>query len=895
MAGITRTLQFSEGVSTGAPVTTFLQTTQFATYADDATFVTNKGSAAADGDAYYNTTLDVIRIYANGSWQSVFDDSDTNVALLTGTQTFSGSKTFSSAVNITDSTSSTDKDTGCLIVQGGVGIEENLNVGGDVDITGDLNVSGTTTTVNDIEVTDATITVNNGGDQSSADTNDAGIIVEMSDATDTTIHYDSTTTSRFKIGDVGSTVEIADISSSQVITNKDIDGGTASNTSRITLPKASTSTLDALTRKEGTLVFDTDINKVKYDDGTNLNELGGGAGGINYIENGDAEGGTTGWATYADAAATVPVDGTGGSPVITWTSTASAPLRDVQSFLLTKDAANRQGEGVSYDFNIDNADIHSVLEISFDADTSANYVDDDVIVYIYNTDSSNLIEPVPMELKAGEYGKYTAQFQTDDTDNSYRLIFHVSSTNANAYTVKIDNIRVGPPERNFGTPITDWKSFTATGSLSTNAIYSAKERRVGDSVELDIHITFSGATDAVTADIDLPYAIDTAKMSESSGNGILVGIFNMEDYGTDFYTVGHVFYYNTNGKFRLKIDDGDKTASDVTNTNPFTIAVNDNIWIKIKYPVLGWGSTVQMSDSDSTRIVSALTSKASPTLISGTLAGGNALYAFDALKDTHGSYSSVTGKYTCPVTGFYQVKYGSRITGSGSGGYITPKILQTGSVSLSYTKPMFFTGETQSNGHGVSITGMFFCLEGDNLFPNIESNFTTGALTSDISTNYFNVNKLSGPSSIAANELISCRYETNAGQSVSDITTTDIVYEDKIYDSHGAMNISNGRFTAPASGKYHISCGYFFVSGSWTATNYCNLYVYKNGSLDQKLSTYNVEVTATTIVNDNGSIDIDLIKDDYITIAIYQSSGGAKSLETTSGSLPFVSIHRIGF
>lgn len=60
---------------------------------------------------------------------------------------------------------------------------------------------------------------------------------------------------------------------SQVVTAKDIDGGTASNTSRITLPKNATATLNGLDRKEGTLVYDTDTDSVKYDDGTNLVEL----------------------------------------------------------------------------------------------------------------------------------------------------------------------------------------------------------------------------------------------------------------------------------------------------------------------------------------------------------------------------------------------------------------------------------------------------------------------------------------------------------------------------------------------------------------------------------------------------------------------------------------------
>ena len=49
-------------------------------------------------------------------------------------------------INIT--TESTTKDTGALIVEGGVGIEKNLNVGGNVDIDLDLNVDGGDITTN---------------------------------------------------------------------------------------------------------------------------------------------------------------------------------------------------------------------------------------------------------------------------------------------------------------------------------------------------------------------------------------------------------------------------------------------------------------------------------------------------------------------------------------------------------------------------------------------------------------------------------------------------------------------------------------------------------------------------------------------------------------------------
>jgi hypothetical protein len=57
----------------------------------------------------------------------------------------------SGAVNFTATTQSTDKDTGALVVDGGVGVEKNLNVGGNFAVTGTLT-SGNAT-VNGLSVT----------------------------------------------------------------------------------------------------------------------------------------------------------------------------------------------------------------------------------------------------------------------------------------------------------------------------------------------------------------------------------------------------------------------------------------------------------------------------------------------------------------------------------------------------------------------------------------------------------------------------------------------------------------------------------------------------------------------------------------------------------------------
>ena len=171
---------------------------------------------------------------------------------------------------------------------------------------------------------------------------------------------------------------------------------------------------------------------------------GGGAGGINYITNTRATTDTTGYATYADAAATTPADGTGGSANITFTRNTTNPLRDGGDFKIAKDAANRQGEGVGNAFTIDNADKAKRMLISFDYDASdSDYADGDIKLFIYDVTNTSIIRVNGEDLLGGK-GKHHATFQTAADSTSYRLIFHISSTNAAAYDVFLDEISVGP-------------------------------------------------------------------------------------------------------------------------------------------------------------------------------------------------------------------------------------------------------------------------------------------------------------------------------------------------------------------------------------------------------------------------------------------------------------------
>lgn len=70
-------------------------------------------------------------------------------------------------------------------------------------------------------------------------------------------------------------VTLASLTGTEAFTNKDYDGGTASNTSRLTIPKGTFSAISALTRKQGTILYASDQNALYSDNGTSLSPIGG--------------------------------------------------------------------------------------------------------------------------------------------------------------------------------------------------------------------------------------------------------------------------------------------------------------------------------------------------------------------------------------------------------------------------------------------------------------------------------------------------------------------------------------------------------------------------------------------------------------------------------------------
>ena len=143
--------------------------------------LTVQGSFSATGDSVSftanttaSTNLSVGNNVSIGNDLTVTDDASVGgdlsvdqtltvdgATILNSTLTVDGSGVFNTNVLINATTPSTSKDTGALVVEGGVGIEKNLNVGGNSGVTGNstvggtLGVTGDATFGNDVDVTGA--------------------------------------------------------------------------------------------------------------------------------------------------------------------------------------------------------------------------------------------------------------------------------------------------------------------------------------------------------------------------------------------------------------------------------------------------------------------------------------------------------------------------------------------------------------------------------------------------------------------------------------------------------------------------------------------------------------------------------------------------------------------
>ncbi len=679
---------------------------------------------------------------------------------------------------------------------------------------------------------------------------------------------------------------LATLAGTEVLTNKDIDGGTASNAKRITFPKDTLANITALTRKEGTVWYATDTDKLYKDDGTSLTEIGSGSGGsINYITNPDAESGTTGWATYADAAATNPVDGTGGSPTLTITRTTTSPLRGTGSFLITKDAANRQGEGVSYAFSVDSADKAKVLNISFDYEiASGTFVSgdsSDLRVWIYDVTNSALIPVSPYTIQGGGSNQWTFKgvFQTASNSTSYRLIIHVATTSASAWGFEFDNVVVGPQVQLLGSPVNDWTAYTPSWvGLGTVASTTGFYRRVGDSIEVKFFVE-AGTVTGSTLTMSLPSGLSIDSVKVGGNNKWLLGNSTNSNAGGGsgvfIVSVGAAIVYDSSDAtkvFFAPLNAADSTSNTFGNPAAASSVVNTSGQISGTFiaPISGWSSTVLMSNDTDTRVVAARLS-GDPASASA----GNPIIFPTTDFDTHGAYNASTGRYTVPVSGIYDVcgMIGNGSTTRGLNLYVDAVISialgnATGSANSAYI------GQAKLNA------GQVIDIRPDGTL-DAQSNST------------LIISRRSGPSAIAATETVACRYSSSTGTTLTKSANNTVPFAVKDYDTHGAFVTDT--FTCPIAGKYRVSSNILLSSGAtWAAADALIIEALKNSTANSGTVVYQ-QASHTSNVSGLLTATVNCLAGDTLKINVNPSKASAGNV-TLNGTATYnwVAIERIG-
>lgn len=136
---------------------------------------------------------------------------------------------------------------------------------------------------------------------------------------------------------------------------------------------------------------------------------------------------------------------------------------------------------------------------------------------------------------------------------------------------------------------------------------------------------------------------------------------------------------------------------------------------------------------------------------------------------------------------------------------------------------------------------------------------------------------------------------TDAGQSISNASSTTVVYEDETEDTSGSYNTSTGVFTAQIKGPYQINAQVLFVSATGFDTGeILYIQIFLNGSLHLTGSLTEAIISNSQMVHYGSQISalVNCNIGDEIEIKVYQAAGHNVAL-LDQGDDNHLSIYKI--
>lgn len=494
-------------------------------------------------------------------------------------------------------------------------------------------------------------------------------------------------------------------------------------------------------------------------------------------------------------------NGSNGSPLITaaWTQTDVG----TNQLTITKASGNAQGENVRFSIPVYQTNYGKVITVQFDFSVTADYVkpgsgtDGSLIMYLeYGDGVTNTYQQLSVvQIEAPTESnnltaRYRGEFQyTVDTTKSYWLMFYCPRTETTTWTAYVRNLEIRPAQYVYGTPITDWQSYTPTFTqFGTPSSVNFLWRRVGANIEIRGNFV-SGTTGGSEARVSLPSGYTTLSSLPSisiagkatRGNSSVSNIKGFDvlvEPSVTYFAFGYDEYSIDLGSLIKRIGTG------VCNSG-------ETISLYATIPIQGWSSSVQMSDQTDTRIVSFSGNKSSDQSVSANTTN----VSYSSLKDTHGAWNG-TDTYIVPVAGDYIVSTTTKASGS------TELIAHVNGTS---TARMIGTANA-SNWFGAS--NIVYNLKvGDLLTFKSTASVT---ITGSAGQNNISISRISGPSAIAASESVIAHYYVSAGASTT--STNPINFDTKYIDTHNAVTTGAGiwKFTAPISGTYSVAANTYY-------------------------------------------------------------------------------------
>ena len=860
----------------------------FATFASDAAYITAKGAPASIGDTYYNTALLTIRTYNGTTWES----NETQLNKIDGTSLPSVNNDETEGYSVGsfwhDTTNGVsyicmDASTGSAVWQAVITNNANQTmINKNIDASNNTIQNLTTT-----EFAGATLDTDLSTVSASHDTIPTAKAVEDKYGS----HVTSTSGIHGVTGDVVGTTDV------QVISGKDFDGATASNTSRLTLPKNTTTGLDALTDKEATLAYDTDLATLVVNNGSSWTEIsgsGGGGGGLmpttNYLQ--DA-GVAAAWTAYANTTAGISPDDFGGTPTgsaFLIQDNTTTPLRGDSTVRLVKNLnVNLQGQGIYTEFTLEDTDLHSILRILGDMSMTSGYSDGAVRLYMVSSSDSfstdfNVIEPTPTEILAGEYGTIMSEFQTDASDTSYRLCLHVAET-ATATWIIDYLLACGKSEVAQGPVVTDWQDYTPTFNSGFTVGTGGnpgewwKFRRVGDSIEIDggFQLGSTGSMGTGNWSFSLPSGLNVDN-SKVQGYNLTAGAYHrigtawsFDSTGTSGRSIGEVTRDLVTNNFNVQ---GRNVTTDtwyqMSATAPFTWGPSDTVNVHTKVPIAGWSSNQVLSSQDDGRACNVYANANS----GGTkTASTHNIDWSTTVNDSHAAWNGT--QFSAPVSDFYEFDGSCKITTS------TALLISTyidGTIKELANQPNVTTTTHKLKGKVYLEKGQLLSFRPE----------TTVTLSSSVYSHYLYVRRAnSGSQQIAASEKCFGSYKADGSTTGSFTTGVDktIIWDELISDSHGAMNLTTGVGVAPKSGNISFTETHLWDdSGAFSVGEFCFSKFFVNGAEVLRRYREMPSSDAGTYALDHGIVSesYPINKGDTFEIKAYQGSGSSLPIFSSS-------------